>query len=157
MFTLIQTNARGVRMGTSSPTHRYTDAQVEHACEMRAAGTTVKAVADLIGCNPSAAWRWAAGHRRRAPEAVRAVRPKGAELPRHGRGPAHFTWVNTPIPLGGLPRGLHDHCFPSTKCPPDVWHIECQRAFVRASPYEVDLLNQATNSVTGLQFNLIPK
>lgn len=80
-----------------------------------------------------------------------------AELPRHSRGPASFTGINTPFPPGEIPRGLHDYYFSSTKCNPDVSHIECQRAFVRASPYEVDLLNQATNSLADLQFSLIPK
>jgi hypothetical protein len=88
---------------------------------------------------------------------VRVVRLKPPGLPRYGRGPAIFAWVNTPSPKGGLPRGLHDHYFPSTKCPPDVRLVEYELAFMHASPYEVSLLNRAVNGLAGLPFNLITK
>lgn len=157
VFTLIQTNARGVRMGTSSPTHHYTDAQVEHVCDMRAARATVKAVAEVIRRNPSTAWRWAAGHRRRAPEAVRAVRPEGAELPCHGRGPTRSSDAKTSLCSNGLPRGLHDRYSRSTKCPPDEKHIGFELGSMRAGSCEVLLLNWANNGLAGSQLHLIPK
>jgi hypothetical protein len=104
VLTVIQTNARGVRMGTSSPTHRFTDAQVEYARELRAAGATVKAVAEVIGCNPSTAWRWAVGHRRRPPEAVRVIlRPP----------------INTPpCAVGGRPSATAGFRFRAAKTTP---------------------------------------
>lgn len=105
----------------------------------------------------SSVHRYANGTSRKPPVRRIARGVKTSEMPRHGRGPANFAWVNTPSSTCGLPPGLHDHHYSSAKCTTDITDLECAPALTRASPYVRSLFNQAAYGLAGYRFNLIPK
>lgn len=151
------TNRFGQPVGEANHFHRFTDVEVARARELRAAGTTSRAIAALIGCRHSTAFRWITQRAILPAVSLRVVRAKALAMPRHGRGPANFAWVNTPSSTCGLPPGLHDHHYSSAKCTTEVTHLECAPALTRASPYDLNLFNQAAYGLAGYRFNLIPK
>ena len=108
LIEIRHTNARGLPVGESSPTHRFSDEEVARAREMTKAGATYRAVAAAIGCSLSTAWRWSAGPakgRRFSPaSSVRVIlrppinTPPCAEGARSSNGEPCGTGIATPTP-----------------------------------------------------------
>lgn len=144
-------------VGAGHHNTRWPNGVVAHTKAMAAMGVRSRAISAALGLHPVTVQRWVNGASRTQSVRRFAKRVKATETPRLSRGPRKCARVNTPLRMGGLPWGLHDHYFPYAKCPPDVKHSERELAFLHASPYEVNLLNQANNGLAGLQFNLIPK
>lgn len=70
------TNIQGQPVGEANHFHRFTDAEVSRARELRAAGATSRAIAAVIGCHHSTAFRWVTQRTRKPATAVRVVRAK---------------------------------------------------------------------------------
>lgn len=70
------TNHLGLPVNEAHLLHRFTDAQVARAHELRASGATLRAIAGDIGCHHTTALRWVTQRMRRPATAVRVVRVK---------------------------------------------------------------------------------